>query len=218
MGGGSNNAQKQADQNERDRQAQIKASTGAINNIFDSPDRQAQYDQLGSDTTKFYQNDLDRQNAIAQRKEKFALARSGNTGGSLQADQGATMGQDYLRGVVEASRRGQSAEAGLKGQDETSRMNLIAMAQAGLDTTTAGSQASSALRGNLQSGMANSTANSLGDLFGDFSNSYQKSEDRKAQQQGFLYGYGRGYQPLYGPGAQQSYGAQQPQNYNYGGY
>ena len=199
MGGGSNNAQQQAAANEAERQRQIADSTAKINSIFDSPDRQAQYDKLAADTTAYYTSDLDRQKAINDRKLKFALARSGNIGGSLQADQSRALGQDYLKGVVEASRRGQAAGANLRAADEQTRMNLIAMAQSGLDATTASSQATSALRGNLQSSMADSTANSLGDAFSDLGSIYNKSEDAKQFRTQYRNGLNL-YSPMYGYG------------------
>ena len=203
MGSSSNNAQKEADRSEKERQAQISQSTGAINAIYDDPSRQAQYDKLSSDTTAFYTGDLDRQKAINDRKLKFALARSGQTGGSVQADQSQTLGEDYLRGVVEAQRRGSAAGANLRGADEQSRSNLIAMAQTGLDATTSGARAASSLRSNLESSMADSTSNQLGDMFGQFGDIYRRSEDRKELQKGQRYAYNTVYQPMFGYGGGQ---------------
>lgn len=203
MGGGSSNdAQKAADKAEAERQRQIQQSTAAINAIFDSPERQAQYDKLAGDTTTYLTGDLDRQKAVADRKLKFALARSGQVGGSLQADEGKVLGEDYSKGLVQATQRGLQAGAGLRGEDEATRQSLIAMAQAGLDTTTASSEAASALRANLEAGKANSTANSLADVFGDLSGVYNNSLDAKAQRAGQKYGYGQLYSPMYGIGQQ----------------
>jgi hypothetical protein len=100
------------------------------------------------------------------------------------------LGQDYLKGVAQASQKGQQAAANLQGEDEATRQSLIAMAQAGLDTTTAGTEASSALRSNLQAGQAGATAQGLGDIFQDVSSVYNTSQDAKAARQGMLYGYG----------------------------
>jgi hypothetical protein len=195
--GGNNDAQRQADQNEQERQRQIAASTASINNIFDSPGRQQQYEQLGADTTKYYTNQLNDQKTIADRNLKFSLARSGNTGGSLQVDQTKTLGDDYLKGVIEASRRGQAAAADLRSSDESTRMNLIAAAQAGLDATTGSSQAASELQGNLQSAQAGATANALGDTFGDFATIFQKSQDNKSYRDQYKNGINL-YSPMYG--------------------
>lgn len=209
-GGGSNSAQREADQQEAKRQAQIAASTAKINAIFSDPSRQSQYDALQKNTTAYYQADLDRQNTVAQRKLKFSLARSGNAGGSVQRDQGKVLGEDYLHGVTLASQQGQKAAANLQGQDEATKQSLIAMAQAGLDTTTAGSEAASSLRANLQSSQADATANGLGEAFGNLNNIYQQSQDAKNAREGMKYGYGSIFgNPLYG----QSSAATQPYNY-----
>lgn len=203
-GGGSGKAQKEADAAERERQRQIKESTSQIQAIFDSPERQAQYDKLAADTTQFYTQDLDRQNVKAQRNLKFSLARSGLAGGSEQAYEGKQLGEDYQRGIVQASQRGQQAASSLQGQDASTEQSLIAMAQAGLDTTTASREAASSLRANVEGAQANSTAQGLGDIFSDVNSTYQSSLDAKNARAGQKWGYGSLYSsPLYGPGGQQ---------------
>jgi hypothetical protein len=201
MGGGSNKAAKQAQTAEDQRQSNIANSTARVNEIFDDPSRTSQYDQLASDTTAFYRNDLDKQQADATRNTKFALARSGQIGGSVQADENTKLGEDYLQGVIKASRLGQQAGANLRASDETSRANLIAMAQNGLDSTTASSNAASALQSNLESGQSTATANALGDAFGDFANVYKQSQDAAALRSGQKYAYNTLYTPGFGYGA-----------------
>jgi hypothetical protein len=197
--GGNNDAQRQAEQNEAERQRQIAASTGQINAIFDSPERQAQYAKLGADTTKYFTDQLNEQKVNADRNLKFALARGGQIGGSVQIDQTKQLGNDYLKGIIEATRRGNSAAANLRSADESTRMNLIAAAQAGLDATTGASNAASSLRSNLEGAQADATANSLGDLFGDVSSIYKKSQDDKAYRQQYKNGLSL-YSPMYGAG------------------
>lgn len=209
-GGGSNKAQDQANADEKQKQADIAKATSGINSIYDNPDRQKQYDQLSSDTTKYYTDDVNRQEAVEARKLKFAQARAGLVGGSEQAYQGKVLGQDYSRALIDASRKGQSAGANLRNSDEQSRMSLISMAQAGLDAGTASQQATSSLQNNLLSSEAGSTADGLGNLFGDLSGVYQNSQDQKAARQGSLYGYGQVFSPMYGGSTQQS-------GINYGG-
>jgi hypothetical protein len=131
-GGGSSKAQKQAAADDAKKQADISSAISGINNIYDNPDRQKQYDQLSADTTKYYTDDVNKQETVAARKQKFALARSGLSGGSEQAYQGKMLGEDYSKALIDASRRGQSAGANLRSADEQSRNNLINMAEAGL--------------------------------------------------------------------------------------
>jgi len=202
MGGGSSNsAQDAANQAEKDRQAQIAASTASINSIFSDPKRQAQYSKLQQDTTNYYTGDLNRQNTIAQRNLKFALARSGLVGGSQQAAEGTQLSQDYDKGLLQASNYGQQAAANLRNQDETTRNTLLGLAQSGADTSTISQQASLGLQNNLLSGQGTATANQLGDAFSNFNDIYQQSQDRKAARNTMLYGYGSLYSPTFGPGA-----------------
>lgn len=200
MCGGSNSAAKQAQRDEEARQQQIAQSTAQINSIFDDPSRTSQYDQLAKDTTSYYTNQLDQQKAKNDRQLRFTLARNGQVGGSVQTDLGTQAGKDYLQGVLEAQRRGLSAGASLRSQDEQSRANLIAAAQGGLDATSAASQAASALQSNLQAAQPAATANAFGDAFSDFATIYQKSQDAKALRDGQLYAYNTIYQPGFGAG------------------
>jgi hypothetical protein len=210
LGGGSDKAQKQAAADDAKKQADIDASISGINKIYDSPDRQKQYDQLGQDTSKYYTDDVNRQENVEARKLKFALARSGLAGGSEQAYQGKVLGQDYDKALIAATRKGQEAESSLKSQDEQQRQNLIGMAEAGLDAGTASNQATRGLQNNLLSSESSATADSLGGMFGDLSSVYQNSQDQKAARAGQLYGYGSIFgSPMYG-------GSQSNSGHNYG--
>lgn len=203
---GSNKAQQQAAQDEAQKQADIQKSIAGINAVYDSPSRQAQYDKLAADTTKYYTDDVNRQEAVAARKLKFSQARAGLAGGSESAYQGKVLGQDYNQAIINATRMGNQASSSLRASDETSRNNLIAMAEAGLDAGTAANQATNSLTNNLLSSQSTATANSLGDAFGDLSSIYQNSQDQKAARAGQLYGYQGLFSPQYGgQGVQQGY-------------
>jgi hypothetical protein len=189
LGGSSNKAQKQADAENQQQQQDIQNSISGINSIFDDPSRQAQYDQLAADTTKYLTNDVNDQQAIAQRQDKFALARRGLVGGSQQAVEGAQLDKDYNSALLKASQAGQSASANLQQQDEQSRMNLISQAEAGLTAGDAASNATSQLASNLQSGQSTANANTIAGAFGDLANTYTASQNQKALNAGTLYGY-----------------------------
>lgn len=201
MSSPSNNAAEEAQANTEQQQAAAKQSQAQINSIFDNPLRTAQYQQLGDDTTAYYTKQLDQQKAKNDLQLKFAEARGGQIGGSVQVDQNADASKDYLNGVFQAQQKGLSAAAGLQSQDETSRANLIAQAQGGLDATSAATQAAESMRGNLQAANAGSTTNALGDAFGDFASIYQKSQDAAALRAGQKYSYNTVYQPGFGAGA-----------------
>jgi len=198
----SNNAANEANRQEQQRQAAISQSVGAINNIFDDPSRTGQIDDFYDATRQYYTDDLNRQKTSTDRNLKFAMARNGQTGGSVAVDSTRRVGEDYTRGVIEADRRAQAAASDLRTQDEQSRLNLIAMAQSGLDATSGSSQAVQAMRNNLASGQSTATAQGLGDMFSQFADVYRKSQDnaeaRRTQQFLSQFGY---FMPGFGQGA-----------------
>lgn len=195
MGSGSSGAQQQAQQAEAQRQAQIDATTGAINSAYDSPQRAQQIQDFVQALRSYYGQDLDRQKAINDRELRFALARNGVIGGSTQLDQQRNAGEMFQRGVLDAEQRAQSAGAQLHGQDAQTRLNLLSMAQTGLDAGTAAQQAASAMQTSLQSGMGDAQAQGLGDIFGTMAKFYDKSNQTKQYRQEFGTPI---YQSLYG--------------------
>lgn len=179
MGGSSNSAAKAANQAEAQRQQSIKATQGAVNGVFNSPSRQADIHNFVGATRDFYNQELDRQKGDADRALKFALAKSGLTGGSTQVDQQGLLGQNYARGVLTAEQKAQGAGASLEASDQDARARLISLATSGLDATTAAQQAAASMRNNLQAGQSAAQIGSLGDVFGAFN---QFSKDANAAQ------------------------------------
>jgi len=201
MGSGSNNAQKQAERQERERQAAIGQSVGQINAVFDNPNRKREIDDFLGATREYYLGNLNQQKAENDRALKFATARSGLTGGSESIDRVRRAAEDYTRGVTEVDRRAQGAANELRSQDEQARMNLIAMAQSGLDATTASQRASTALQNNLAGNLASARTAALGDAFGGMADIYKRSREQAAERRGYrdvynaLYQGGFGYAP-----------------------
>lgn len=184
MGGG-NDAQREAEEAERERLAAIQGTQRRIDAIFSSPTREADIQNFGAAQRQYFRTDADRQQADAARSTRFALARSGLTGGQYDVDVNALLGEKYQRGLVEADRRAQSAVASLRAADADAKMRLFSQVQSGLDATTASNQAAQALRQNLESTRVDSQERALGDLFGRFGDIYTQSvkrdEDRRAQ-------------------------------------
>lgn len=178
--GGSNRAQRAAEQSERARQSQIGAATRSIDQVFDSPSRKAQQDDFVSALREFFTEDANRQKQVADRGLKFSLARTGNTGGSLAADTGRNLNDEFTRGLLEAERRAQGSLADLRSQDEQSRLNLIQLAQSGLDTTTAANRAAGAIRSNIEAGKTGSRVQGLGDIFGATADIRKRQEEADA--------------------------------------
>lgn len=194
MGGPSDSAQRAAQAQQQQQQAAIDQSQAQINAIFDNPQRQANIDDFVNATRQYYQQDLDKQKANADRNLKFALAKSGLTGGSEQVDQQEQLGESYAKGQLQAEQKALGAGANLQDADEQARQRLIALATSGLDATNAATQSAEALRSDLQSARSQAQTDALGDMFGTFNNFAKnvdtaKQERRGLQDSGFdIYG------------------------------
>ena len=184
MGGGGGSSERIARENQRleqERLAAIQQGTYAANQIFDSPERQAQYDDYLRANREQYFGELERQMDDANRQNRFALARSGLVGSRQQVDAGRDLGEAYNRGVVDADRLAQRAVSDLRMADEDSRRSIIQMVQAGADATTASSAALRQMQTNLSGARADMNANALGDVFGGFAEMYKRSRERDAE-------------------------------------
>lgn len=179
-GGGSNSAQREAQRAEDQRQAKIASTQKNIERLYADPKREADIQAFTDATRQFYRQDADRQQGDAARNLRFAVARSGQTGGQLQADLGGRLYETYQRGLLEADRRAQAAAADLRSADQQSKQNLFALASSGLDSTTAAQNASQALRSNLSGANATAREGGIGDLFGSFADVYKSSIEQDA--------------------------------------
>jgi hypothetical protein len=202
MSGSSDKAGKQARADEQARMAAISRTQGAINGVFNDPRRAKDIGDFVGATREFYTQDLDKQKGQSDRQLKFALARSGQTGGSTQVDRQSELGRDYQQGLLQVDRKARGAGAELESADQDARARLISLATSGLDATTAAQQAAASMRSSLEAGKSASQAQGIGDAFGSLGKYFQNSQDaavrRRADQQAF---------GLYQPNA----------NFNYGG-
>lgn len=184
-----------AQQAEAERQAKIDAATAQINSLFASPTREAQYADFLAANRGLYTKEVNDQHTDAVRDNKFALARNGQTGGSLAIDRGNQLGETFQKAIIDSERLAQGKDAELRGQDQQSRLSLTQMIQSGLDATTASQNASSAMANNLSSSSSTRTVQDLGDIFKQYATFYTKSADAKAQRQGDKYAYDTLYKP-----------------------
>jgi hypothetical protein len=181
MGGG-NKAAEAAQQQENQRQAQIGQSVNQIDTAF--ANRQPQYDKYLNATRSLYNTELGRQQQVATRGQKFALARNGLTGSSVAADQGDELGREMAQGTISAEQKAQGALSNLQSQDNAERLQLISLAQSGSDIGNANQQATDALRANLGSAMSSNVASGLGDIFSGVSDSYKNTTNAAMAQRG----------------------------------
>jgi hypothetical protein len=186
MSSGSNSAANAANAAENRRQSAIKRSQRSINAVFDNPQRKADIADFVNATRDYYQQDLSRQKANADRNLIFSLAKSGLVGGSTQRDQQQLLGEDYGRGLLQTEQKAQGAGASLEAADQDARARLISLATSGLDATTAASQSAAAMRSSLQAGRSEALAGNLADSFGHINDFVTRSRDAQKYRQGYL--------------------------------
>ena len=199
-GGGNNSAQREAQRQEDARRAQIASNTTQANAIFDSPERQAQYNDFYDATRTLGMQDLDKQKQNADRQAKFALARGGLTGGSRARDVGTNLGEDYIKGLLTVDQRALGSKADLMAADNSTRQSVLSMIMSGADLNTGLSNAASGMRSNLQAGEATRLAGGLGDLFGGVSTIANKSEEERIRRQAERQYGQKSYQPFWAGG------------------
>ncbi|GAB3188548.1 hypothetical protein [Hydrogenophaga aquatica] len=203
-GGGGDGGAGEARQQEADRQARIKAATDAINATFNNSGRESLYaDQRGA-VYDLNRMEVDRQATDAERANRFALARTGLMGGSAQIDSVADINRRTNEGLMRAGGIADQASADLRTADEQARANLISLAQSGIDTGTAASQALNSLRVNNANAASARAGATVGGLFNDLSHAYLMNQANI------------GRNAAANPNAQQWYGVSSPSK-TYGG-
>jgi hypothetical protein len=181
---GAENAQREAQAAEDARRVGIANTTAKINQIYDAPARQKQYGDFLGALRDYYTGDVNRQKVVADRNSKFALARGGLVGGSAQIDANRNIGEEYQKGLLSAENRAQSGLTGLKSQDENSRMQLIQLAQSGLDATTASSRALANAGADTRGALADATQKGIGDIFAGTTATYKQQQEAAARRAG----------------------------------
>lgn len=164
------------------RQGRISGNVKDINTAFDS--REPQYAQLTDALRTRLNEGVNLQRTKAIRDSKFALARGGQIGGSLQRDQSAELNRESREAALAAEREAQKGVAGLRAADEGSRAQMIALAQSGNDIGNATQQTASMLSANLGAAQNSSNVSNLGDLFGNTASVVKNQNDAAARRRG----------------------------------
>ncbi len=181
MGGsGSNSAINAQNAADAQKQAEITQSQTAIANAFNNPQRNADINNMQAATKQLYQTSLDKQYGDAGRNLKFALARNGQTGGSTSVDQNANLNTDYDNGILKITQAANAAGARVRSADAQTQQNLQSLAQSGLDSNTAATQALTGMQQNIASEQAAADPTAVGDLFGNLGDFYNNSTSQKA--------------------------------------
>ena len=193
MGSSSSKASKAAARAEEARRQAIEDTQLRIEGIFSAPERESDIQDFINATRGFQQQDLDRTKGINDRQLKFAMARSGQAGGSTDLDLNQNLSEDYLRAVVEGERRAQSAGASVRSADQSAKYQLFNQAATGLDMTTATSNALQATRQNIDFAKNVSSEQNFDNFFSDYGDLFTASrksagERRQGADFGTLYG------------------------------
>jgi hypothetical protein len=189
-----NNAANTIAASNADQQAQINNSVTQIQNAYANPNRQAQYTQYGNTLQNYYTGQVNNQEAINARNLKFAMARSGLSGGSAAVDSNTQLQKDYSQGLLQATQAATSGVNSLKQADINSQNQLINMAQAGGNVGSIPGQVAQAQAANLGMGQNYANANAVNNLFAGTGQIYNNEQNaaalRKAQTSpyGSLYG------------------------------
>jgi len=193
--GGSDKASKAAQAGEDQRRQQVTDTQRRIEDIYSAPGRENDIRDVEGATRDYLQGDLNRQNTTAGRELKFALARSGQTMGSTDANQNRKLAEAFLRGSVEVQRRAGAAGNSLRQADQSAKLGLFSQALAGLDMTTATRQAGESMRNNIGMARADAMQTGLGDVFGDLGNIYKRSREKSGEEQAERYRYNTFFTP-----------------------
>ena len=175
-------------------QKDIQSSVGQITQAYDNPNRAAQYQQYNSNLQNYYAGQVNNQEAVNARNLKFAMARSGLTGGSAAVDSNTQLQKDYTQGLLNASQQATAGTSALEQSDVNAKNQLIGLAQQGNFTGAIPSQVAAAQSASLGAAQNFGNAQSLGNIFAGTAGIYQNEQtaaaNRKAQSSpiGSLYG------------------------------
>jgi hypothetical protein len=202
-GGGGGDPAAESRRQEEERQARIKAATDEINNIFANKtkdasgnwmdgnpanSRDALYADQRSTVYDLNKREVDRQAQVAERDNRFGLARNGLMGGSVDVDSTAELDRRTNEGLLRAGGIADQSAADLKTADEKTRSNLISMAQSGIDTGSAASMALNGLKVNADNVAQARAGSNIGSLFGDLSNAYLANQVSQGNAAGQAFG------------------------------
>lgn len=145
--------------------------------------REAQYTSTGNDVAAYLRTQLDDYYDDAQQEAKFRLGRSGLSGGQQDIDLRAKILETFNRGLLDVRNQADSTVAGLRGEDEAARANLINQINQGMDANTAVASATTALRNNIDSALAEGRLQQVANLFAQIGDLYKIGQYAEGQQQ-----------------------------------
>lgn len=201
-GGGSDKALRAQQAADAQKQAEIAQGTRAVDQTFNNPQREADIGAFERATQGLYRQELDKKQGDALRQNKFALARNGQLGGSVQVDRNKLLADDYNSGILKITQAAKQAGARVRQADATTQQNLLGLVQTGLDSGSAATQALTAMKSNIGAEKAAIDPTAVGDVFGGLADFYTTSQQTKAYNDankatGALYGNPTAYRSPY---------------------
>jgi len=196
FGAGGGGAAKEYEKQEEERRANIEAAQKMLESIFNSPQRQQEIQQYIDAQRGLLQSDLNRTKDEQDRQLKFALARGGLAGGSVDIDKNQNLAEMYVRGLIEAERKAQGAGATLQADDQAAKHSLFAQVASGLDATTASQNAAQALRTNVALARTDANVGAFDTLFGNLSGWYENTRQAAGERKAQKYDFGTLFAPL----------------------
>jgi hypothetical protein len=175
-------------------QAQIQNSINQINAAYSNPNRTNQYEAYNKNLSNYYTGQVNDQEATNARNLKFAMARSGLSGGSAAIDSNTQLQKDYTQGLLQASQQAQAGTSALEQSDTNAKNQMISMAQAGGSIGQIPGQVASQQQTSLNAAQNYGNANAINNLFagtqGIVNNEATAAAMRKSQTTPFgsLYG------------------------------
>ena len=162
------------------------AASGKGTSILDA--RRAGYKKAGDDVFTYRKTGVDDDYTNMIRELKFALARSGQTGGSLDIDKHALASRDYDNALIEARNAGDQVAQSAESADEQARLNILNSINAGTDAASAAQAATSAMGLNTQKAIDAAKGSVLGDTFANSAALFTSPNE------GLISGYNRYWQ------------------------
>jgi hypothetical protein len=182
MGANSSAAQAQINQAQQNA-ATTNALTQQITSAYANPNLIAGNQNYAAAVQQAQKAQLSGQQQAASRNLNFALDRSGQAGGSVAADQNASLQKSYVNGLLQASQGAQGAEANLVQSQQGQKDALLGLS--GQSGTTG--QVATALSGASAAGAGTSNsyggANALGNVFQTAAQFYNNEQTQAASRQ-----------------------------------
>lgn len=138
--------------------------------------REAGYGRVRSGVYDLRKQRLDTDRTDASRNLRFALLRSGNSGGGLDIDQNNLLTRKNDQGILDATNSADAAALAARSGDEKSRLDLLSRIDAGMDQGSATQGAQNQLQLSADNALASARGETIGNAFDNAGLLYQTAQ------------------------------------------